>query len=193
MGGCSILLRYDSKIIGKTKYWIIISTPLALFVVSIYPTILSIPTGSFVFYDQDLIACRILFRFAGTIGGIFVFSVALLSVAKSMRMIKRESNRNVGCDMSTLPNVGKYEDNESTEEVGGTSSLASDYMSLSAYGVVMLAVTVQASIVQSSYPPFGVLASSFVHYHRTCLAWDSTSLQFLFPKISNYVDLLENM
>jgi hypothetical protein len=79
-------------IIGETKYWIIISAPLVIFVASIYPAILSIPAGSFNFYDQDLIVYRILFRFAGTIGGIFVFSVALLSIAKSMRMIRRESN-----------------------------------------------------------------------------------------------------
>jgi hypothetical protein len=71
-------------IIGETKYWIIISASLVIFVASIYPAIN--------FYDQDLIVYRILFRFAGTIGGIFVFSVALLSIAKSMRMIRRESN-----------------------------------------------------------------------------------------------------
>ena len=53
--GCSILLRYYSMIIGETKYWIIISALLVIFVASIYPTILSIPTGSFNFYDQVLI------------------------------------------------------------------------------------------------------------------------------------------
>jgi hypothetical protein len=35
-------------------------------------------------------------------------------------------------------------------------------MIISAYGVSMIAVTVQASIIQTSYPPFGVSASSFV-------------------------------
>jgi hypothetical protein len=52
-------------------------------------------------------------------------------------------------------------------------------MGLSAYGVAMLAVKVQASIIQNSYPPFGVSASSFVS-----LASYLFSLGFYFSAIS---------
>jgi hypothetical protein len=170
-GGCSILLHYYSKILGEIKYWLIISIPLAIFLVSIYPTILSLPIGSFTFYDQNLITYRILFRFAGTAGGIFVFSVALLSIAKSMSKIKGKHTNDGG--------------NRTDEEQEESCSTTADYMTLSAYGVAMLAVTVQASIIQTSYPPFGVSASSFV-----ALASYLFSLGFYFSAISVSQDML---
>jgi hypothetical protein len=37
-------------------------------------------------------------------------------------------------------------------------------MTISAYGVAMLAVTVQSPIIHTPYPPFGLGASSFVAY-----------------------------
>jgi hypothetical protein len=74
--------------LGKIKYWIIISVPLVIFLISLYPTFLSLPIGSFTFYDQNLIFFRILFRLAGTAGGVFIFCVALLSISKSIRRIQ---------------------------------------------------------------------------------------------------------
>jgi hypothetical protein len=149
-GGCSVLLHYYSNILGEIKYWIIIGTPLAIFLFSVYPTILSLPTGSFTFYDEDLITYIILFRFAGTAGGVFVFSVALLSIARSIGRIKGKNGKEKG-----EINIAVIEA-EAIEKEGGFSSTTSDYMTISAYGVAMLAVTVQAFIIQTSYPPFGI-------------------------------------
>jgi len=97
----------------------------------LYPTFLSLPTGSFTFYDQNLIFFRILFRLAGTAGGVFIFCVALLSISKSIRRIHQ-------------------------------TNIVADYMAISAYGVAILAIAVQSPIIHTPYPPFGIIASSFM-------------------------------
>jgi hypothetical protein len=58
-------------------------------------------------------------------------------------------------------------------------------MTISASGVTILGVAVQASIIQTSYPPFGVCASSFV-----ALASYLFSLGFYFSAISVSQDML---
>ena len=90
-GGCVILLHHYSRMLGNIRYWIIISIPLVIFLVSIYPTFLAIPTGSFTFYDQNLILFRILFRLAGTAGGVFIFCVDFLTIARSIRKVNQTS------------------------------------------------------------------------------------------------------
>ena len=183
--GCSVLLRYYSSIIGNIRYWIIISIPLVIFLGSIYPTLQSLSTGSFNFYDPDLIMYRVLFRVAGTIGGVFIFSFALLSISRGMKRLRSNLENKASASSSSrseTPNTG-IED-QRHKEVSGTSSITADYMSLSAYGVAMLAVTVQASIIQTSYPPFGVSASSFV-----ALASYLFSLGFYFSAISISQDM----
>jgi hypothetical protein len=110
-GGCVVLLHHYSKVLGRTKFFVIISIPMVIFLISIYPTLLAIPTGSFTFYDDNLILFRILFRLAGTGGGVFIFCVALLTIARSIKKVQR-------------------------------TSIVSDYMTISAYGVAILAVTV---------------------------------------------------
>jgi MFS family permease len=147
-GGCVVLLHYYSRMLGNIRYWIIISTPLVMFLISLYPTFLTIPTGSFTFYDQNLIFFRILFRLAGTAGGVFIFCVALLSLARSIRKIHQ------------------------------TSTVA-DYMTISGYGVAILAIAVQSPIIHTPYPPFGIGASSFM-----TLASYLFSLGFYFSAVS---------
>jgi hypothetical protein len=100
-GGCTVLLRYYSKILGNVKFWIIISVPLVIFSISIYPTLLALPNGSFTFYDPNLILFRLLFRLAGTAGGVFVFCVALLTIARSIRKISQKQ-RDVVADYKRL-------------------------------------------------------------------------------------------
>jgi hypothetical protein len=98
--GCTVLLRYYSKILGNVKFWIIISVSL-IFSISIYPTLLALPNGSFTFYDPNLILFRLLFRLAGTAGGVFVFCVALLTIARSIRKISQKQ-RDVVADYKRL-------------------------------------------------------------------------------------------
>ena len=57
-------------------------------------------------------------------------------------------------------------------------------MTISAYGVAMLAVSVQSPIIQTPYPPFGIAASSFV-----ALASYLFSLGFYFSAISVSQDM----
>jgi hypothetical protein len=59
-----------------------------------------------------------------------------------------------------------------------------DYMTISAYGVAMLAVSVQSPIIHTPYPPFGIAASSFV-----ALASYLFSLGFYFSAISVSQDI----
>jgi len=153
-GGCAVLLHYYSRMLGKIKYWIIISVPLVIFLISLYPTFLSLPVGSFTFYDQNLIFFRILFRLAGTAGGVFIFCVALLSISKSIRRIHR-------------------------------TNIVADYMAISAYGVAILAISVQSPIIHTPYPPFGIIASSFM-----TLASYLFSLGFYFSAISVSQDVM---
>ena len=152
-GGCVVLLHHYSKMLGKTKFFVIICIPMIIFVVSIYPTLLSIPTGSFTFYDKDLILFRILFRLAGTGGGVFIFCVALLSISRSIKKVQK-------------------------------NNIVSDYMTISAYGVAILAVAVQSPIIHTPYPPFGISASSFM-----TLASYLFSLGFYFSAISVSQDI----
>lgn len=77
--------------LGNIRYWIIISIPLVILLISLYPTFLTLPTGSFTFYDQNLIFFRILFRLAGTAGGVFIFCIALLSIARNIRKVNQTS------------------------------------------------------------------------------------------------------
>src|SRR5262249_54466323 len=74
-GGCVVLLHYYSKVLGRTKFFVIISIPMVIFLISNYLTFLAIPTESFTFYDINLILFQILFRLAGTGGGVFIFCV----------------------------------------------------------------------------------------------------------------------
>ena len=70
------------------------------------------------------------------------------------------------------------------DQIEANISITADYMSLSAYGVAMLAVTVQASIIQLFCPPFGVSASSFVAFSSYLF-----SLGFYFSTISESQDI----
>lgn len=64
------------------------------------------------------------------------------------------------------------------------TSIVSDHMTISAYGVAILAVTVQSPIIHTPYPPFGIGASSFV-----ALAAYLFSLGFYFSAISISQDI----
>jgi hypothetical protein len=143
--------------LGNVRFWIIISVPLVIFSISIYPRLLALPNGSFTFYDANLIFFRVLFRLAGTAGGVFVFCVALLTIARSIRKVSQQQQRD---------------------------SVVADYMTISAYGVAMLAVSVQSPIIHTPYPPFGIAASSFV-----ALASYLFSLGFYFSAISVSQDI----
>lgn len=152
-GGCVVLLRYYSKVLGRTKFFVVISIPMVIFLIANYPTFIAIPTGSFTFYDYNLIVFRVLYRLAGTGGGVFIFCVALLSIAKSIKKVQR-------------------------------TSIVSDYMTISAYGVAILAVTLQSPIIHTPYPPFGIASLSFV-----ALASYLFSLGFYFSAISISQDI----
>jgi hypothetical protein len=123
--GCSVLLRYYSAIFGNIKYWIIISIPLVIFLGSTYPTLLSLKTGSFTFYDQDLILNRVLFRIAGTIGSVFIFSFALLSISRSMKRIK-SGNETVNTTGGEISETSKRK-NEVQERIDKNTLITADY------------------------------------------------------------------
>jgi hypothetical protein len=66
-----------------------------------------------------------------------------------------------------------------SRNIRSQSVMVSDYMSISAYGVAMLAISVQSPIIHTPYPPFGIGASSFM-----ALASYLFGLGFYFSAIS---------
>jgi hypothetical protein len=81
--GTVLLLHHYTKKVGKIKFWAVICLPLVCFLVGLLPTLLSLPSGSFTFYNKGLIMFRLFSILAGTGGGIFI-GVAFLITAKSI-------------------------------------------------------------------------------------------------------------
>ena len=129
----AILLRSYSKSMGKAKYWFLVSIPLVYFI-SQFLTLFSSQLTSVIALSPVLFT--LLFIFSKPAGGI-LFGAAFYSIGRS------SSNR----------------DNTITTTHG---NFIRDYMTLAAYGVVLFFVSSQNTVSQFPYPPFGVIATSFV-------------------------------
>jgi hypothetical protein len=125
----AMLLRHYSQRLGRIKYWVIISIPLAYYLSQFQPLFLNL------FY-QSLesnpvlfsILYTIIFTFSKPLGGI-LFGIAFWTTAKKLRK----------------------------------DSVVRDYMTISAYGLILLFVSNQAIVlVTVPYPPFGLVTTSFV-------------------------------
>lgn len=85
--GTTLLLRHHSKKLGKIKYWTVICLPLIPFLAGLLPTLQALPSGSFTFYNKDLVSFRLFAILAGT-GGSILIGVAFLTIARSMHQIQ---------------------------------------------------------------------------------------------------------
>lgn len=85
-GGSVFLLRDFSYKIGKAKLWIIVSLPLAAYLIAILPTMMLISENRFVFDDPSLLSFRILFKSAVIAGGLF-FGMIFFVIARIIEQI----------------------------------------------------------------------------------------------------------
>jgi hypothetical protein len=129
-GATSLLLRHYTQRLGRVKYWIVLSIPLAFFVsqfltisLNLFAPLLSSQTLFFgVFFT-------LIFNLSKPAGGI-LFGIAFWIVARNVRR---------------------------------SSIIVRDYMIISAYGLVLLFSSSQASVlVTGPYPPFGLATASFI-------------------------------
>ncbi len=129
----AILLRSYSNKIGKPKYWFLVSIPLVYFI----SQFLTLFSSQIVYVTATYpVFFTLFFIFSKPVGGI-LFGAAFYSIGRS------SSNR----------------DNTITTTHG---NFIRDYMTLAAYGVVLFFVSSQNTVSQFPYPPFGVIATSFV-------------------------------
>jgi hypothetical protein len=130
----AILLRSHSKRLGKAKYWFLVSIPLVYFI-SQFLTLFSnqLLTSVIALYP---VVFTLLFIFSKPVGGI-LFGAAFYSIGRS-----------------------SSGDGAATTSVHG--NFVRDYMNLAACGVVLFFVSSQSTVSQFPYPPFGVIAASFV-------------------------------
>jgi predicted nucleic acid-binding protein/DNA-binding protein Fis len=129
-GATSLLLRRYTQRLGRVKYWIILSIPLAFFVSQFLAISLNLfaplLTSQALFYGVFL---TLIFTFSKPAGGI-LFGIAFWIVARNVRR---------------------------------SSSIVRDYMIISAYGLVLLFTSSQASVLATGpYPPFGLATASFI-------------------------------
>ncbi len=123
-----LLLRYYSKKVGTTKYWIIVSVPLFYFLSQFQDIFIDL-FAPFRLSDPILfgIVFTLIFNISKPIGGI-LFGVAfwIVSIRVSQHAIK-------------------------------------DYLIVSAYGIVLLLTSNQATdLIVTPYPPFGLVTVSFI-------------------------------
>ncbi len=85
-GGSVFLLRDFSYKIGKVKLWLIVSLPLAAYLIAIVPTMMLISENRFVFDDPSLLSFRILFKLAVVVGGLF-FGMIFFVIARTIEQI----------------------------------------------------------------------------------------------------------
>ncbi|MGH9984272.1 MAG: hypothetical protein ACRD8W_09985 [Nitrososphaeraceae archaeon] len=129
--GTALLLGKHSLKTSRLKFLIIVSLPLASYLIAILPTLLAVPDLRFIFDDPDLIYFRILFKSAVVAGGV-LFGMVFLTVARSIRSISSSS----GNESTTLE--------------------MSNYARIAGYGVAMLTILLASQVDHATYPPFGV-------------------------------------
>jgi hypothetical protein len=79
----AIMLSHYSHRMGKVKYWIIVSLPLASFLFGLAPIILSLPVTSS-YFDPSLLVFRILSISALVANGV-LFGIAFLTIMRNIR------------------------------------------------------------------------------------------------------------
>lgn len=142
--GSAVLLKNYSQRLGQFKFWIVISIPLVLYTITVIPTVLN-PSGKVTYYEEAFISIRLINKLT-VIAGSILFGVAFLAIGRTMQEQKQDnqdSDSNISIDNNSVKYV-KY------------------YMLISAYGVMTFANLVATPVHHSTWPPFGLAASSFV-------------------------------
>jgi hypothetical protein len=127
----ALLLREYSRKLGRLKFWIIISLPLAFFL------------GASIFvspdYKHSLLYDALLVLSALTAGGV-LFGITFLVMARSMRRMTTISSTNT----ATHRNAISY------------------YLTISAFGTVLITISITSPVIYAPFPPFAATAWSFL-------------------------------
>jgi len=133
----ALLLRYYSRRLGRIKYWVICSAPLAFFLGQFFVSILNlfVPIGgssqaaqiSFLFYYS------IIFTLGTVLAGV-LFGLPFWIIAKTV-------GRN--------NNLGNYDK-------------LKDYLNICGYGMALFFTSGSATVLQTPYPPFGLITVSLI-------------------------------
>src|SRR5919198_636777 len=134
----AMLLNHYSQKFGRIKYWTMICLPLIPFLAGMFPTLLGqLPTNAgFLEYKRSLLFYILIFKIAVVVGAI-LFSAVFFVMARNIRRKLDQSTTTIGADVK-------------------------NYLLLCSYGIVILAVSLSSSEIHTPYPPFGVVAFSFV-------------------------------
>jgi hypothetical protein len=129
-GATAIMLSRYSKVIGRAKYWAMLSAPLASVIIGDIALLFFLPSVNTIF-DQEVIFYTMIV-FGGMITEGFLLGFAFRTISRNIR--------------------------------GNTPSSLGRYLDISAWGVAILFVCFFANPSAGSYPPFGLLASSFLAF-----------------------------
>jgi hypothetical protein len=143
--GSAVLLKNYSHRLGQFKFWIVISVPLVLYIITVIPTVLN-PSGKVTYYEEAFISLRLINKLT-VIAGSILFGVAFLAIGRTMQEQKQVTSQDNDSNISIDSNSIKY---------------VKYYMLISAYGVMTFANLVATPVHHSTWPPFGLAASSFV-------------------------------
>lgn len=131
-----LLLRYYSKRLGKAKYWIVCSAPLAFFLGQLVISIVNlfVPIASNTAEDQTsfIFYYSIIFTLGSVIGGI-LFGLPFWIVARTMGYYDSKVNVNLR-----------------------------KYLNICGYGMALFFASGSATVLQTPYPPFGLVTVSLI-------------------------------
>jgi hypothetical protein len=123
----AVMLYFYSHNIGRIKYWLMLSTPLAGLIIGNLALLVFIPSINTVFDQQVIFYTMILF--GGLIAGGLLLAFSFKVTARNLR-----------------------------------DQGLSDYLAIASRGIAILFVAFYANVSSGSYLPFGILASSFLHF-----------------------------
>jgi hypothetical protein len=138
--GTAMLLSHYYQKFGRLNYWVMICLPLIPFLAGMFPTLLGqLPDNTgFLDYKRSLLFYILIFKIDIIVGAI-LFSTVFYIMARNIKRKLDQSNTTINAAESVK-----------------------NYLSLCSYGIVMLVVSFSSSEIHTPYPPFGVVAFSFV-------------------------------
>lgn len=130
-----LLLRYYSRRIGKMKYWLICGAPLAFFLGQLFINILYLLTPANTFNIQDQL--------------ILIFYYSIVFTLSST----------VGGILFGLPFWMAAKNIQSYDTKKGNIK---EYMNICGYGMALFWASGSATVVQTPYPPFGLVSIALI-------------------------------
>jgi len=165
--GTTSLFRTQIRSYGKhrVKIWIFAFASLSSYLIAILPTLIYLPTNQFIFDDQTLLSFRILFKVAVIMSGVF-FGIIFIFISNSLRKIKGKES--------------------------AIKEPISSYARFCAYGIVILTCITVSQPYNLTYPPFGLLSTSYTVLASYIIAIGFYSLAISFSSDYSLRKIIDN-